>query len=82
MIDPQDLPLDEMSLGPKAQPSTPHPHLGTCVPAENIPAAFNAATARYKMRHPRLHVESIAVQEMSDDYADPTFVSLLDAVVA
>jgi hypothetical protein len=25
-------------------------HLGTCVPAENIPAAFNAATARYKIK--------------------------------
>lgn len=55
--------------------------LGTCIPADNIPAAFNAATARYKMRHPLLHVETTAVEEMADAYVDPGFVRLLDAVV-
>ena len=32
--------------------------LGTYVPAENVPAAFETATARYKTRHPRLQVNS------------------------
>jgi hypothetical protein len=40
--------------------------LGAYVSAENIAEAFNTATARYKMRHPRLHVETIAAQEMAD----------------
>jgi hypothetical protein len=40
---------------------------GTYVPAENIAAAFETATARYKARHPRLHVETIAVQEMTEE---------------
>ena len=40
--------------------------LGVYVSAENIAAAFNTATARYKMHHPRLHVETIAAQEMAD----------------
>jgi hypothetical protein len=39
--------------------------LGTYVSAENVAAAFKTATARYKTRHPRLHVETIAVQEMA-----------------
>jgi hypothetical protein len=49
-----------------------HRRLGTFVPAENVAAAFKRATARYKTRYPRLHVETIAVQEMADEYADPT----------
>ena len=41
--------------------------LGTYVCAENIAAAFEAATLKYKTRYPRLHVEAIAVQEISAD---------------
>ena len=40
---------------------------GTYVPAENVAAAFETATARYKTRHPRLHVETIAVQEIAEE---------------
>jgi hypothetical protein len=42
--------------------------LGTYVSAENVPGAFKTAADRYKARYPRLHVETIAVQEMADDY--------------
>jgi len=42
--------------------------LGTYVPAENVAAALETATARYKMRHPRLHVETIAVQEIAEEH--------------
>ena len=45
--------------------------LGAYVPAEDVEGAFTTATARYKMRHPRLHVETIAVQEMTARYVDP-----------
>ena len=38
--------------------------LGVYVSAENIAAAFDTATAKYKMRHPRLHVVALAAQEM------------------
>jgi hypothetical protein len=41
--------------------------LGIYVPAENVAAAFETATARYKTRHPRLHVETIAVQEIAEE---------------
>ena len=41
--------------------------LGTYVSAENIAAAFEAATLKYKTRYPRFHVEAIAVQEISAD---------------
>ena len=44
--------------------------LGTYVRAQNVAAAFETATISYKMRHPRLHVETIAVQEMADEYVD------------
>jgi len=40
---------------------------GTYVPAENVVAAFETATARYKTRHPRLRVETIAVQEIAEE---------------
>ena len=42
--------------------------LGTYVPAANVAAAFVAAAAKYKRRHPLVHVETIAVQEMAGDY--------------
>jgi hypothetical protein len=42
--------------------------LGTYVPAEDVAGAFETARARYEMRHPRLHVETIAVQEMAAEY--------------
>jgi len=42
--------------------------LGAYVSAENIADAFKTATDRYKARHPRLRVETIAVQEMADEY--------------
>ena len=42
--------------------------LGTQVSAENVAAAFEAATFKYKMRYPRLHVETIAVQEIADEH--------------
>ena len=42
--------------------------LGVYVSAENVPGAFATAAAKYKRRHPRRHVETIAVQEMADDY--------------
>ena len=44
--------------------------LGTYVSAENVAAAFEAATFKYHARHPRLHVETIAVQEIAEEYAD------------
>jgi hypothetical protein len=47
--------------------------LGTCVSAENVLGAFKTAAARYKTRYPRLHVETIAVQEMADDYVTGTW---------
>lgn len=50
--------------------------LGVHVSAENIAAAFDTATAKYKMRHPRLHIEAIAAQEMADGTLDPAFVLL------
>ena len=34
--------------------------LGTYVRAEDVAAAFETATIKYKTRHPRLHVETIA----------------------
>jgi hypothetical protein len=40
--------------------------LGMCVPAENAAVAFETVTARYRTRHPRLHVEIIAVQEIAE----------------
>jgi len=36
----------------------------------NVAAAFVTAAAKYKRRHPLLHVETIAVQEMAGDYMD------------
>jgi hypothetical protein len=42
--------------------------LGAYVSAEDLASAFKAATHKYKTRHPRLHVETIAVQEMVDEY--------------
>ena len=44
--------------------------LGTYVPAMNVAAAFVTAAAKYKRRHPLVHVETIAVQEMAGDYVD------------
>ena len=52
--------------------------LGACVSAENVPGAFKMAAARYKRRYPRLHVETIAVQEMADDYLDESRRALGD----
>jgi hypothetical protein len=43
-------------------------HLGVYVSAENVPGAFAMAADKYKRRHPRRYVETIAVQEMADDY--------------
>ena len=40
--------------------------VGVYVSAENIAAAFETATAMYRTRHPRLHVENIAVQEIAE----------------
>ena len=45
--------------------------LGTYVSAENVPAAFEAATFKCQARHPRLHVETMAVQEIAAEYAAP-----------
>ncbi len=56
--------------------------LGTYVRAEHVAAAFETTTARYKARHPRLHVETIAVQEIAEEYVDPARVSLIDAAIA
>jgi hypothetical protein len=39
--------------------------LGTYVPAVDVAAAFVTAAAKYKRRHPLVHVETIAVQEMA-----------------
>jgi len=50
--------------------------LGVYVSAENIAAAFDTATAKYKSRHPRLHVEAITAQEMADGSLEPAFVLL------
>jgi hypothetical protein len=47
--------------------------LGTYVPAVDVAAAFTTASAKFKRRHPLLHVETIAVQEMAGDYADRRF---------
>jgi hypothetical protein len=47
--------------------------LGTYVPAVNVAAAFVTAAAKYKRRHPLVHVETIAVQEMAGDYVDRRF---------
>lgn len=47
--------------------------LGTYVPAVNVAAAFVTAAAKYKRRHPLLHVETIAVQEMASDYVGRRF---------
>ncbi len=44
--------------------------LGTYVSAENVAAAFETATFKYQARHPRSQVETIAVQEMANEYAD------------
>ena len=55
---------------------------GTYVHAENVAAAFETATARYKTRHPRLHVETIAVQKIAEEHMDPARVSLLDESIA
>jgi hypothetical protein len=44
--------------------------LGTYVSAENVAAAFESATFKYQARHPRSQVETIAVQEMDNEYAD------------
>ena len=44
--------------------------LGTYVPAVDVAAAFVTAAAKYKRRHPLVHVETIAVQEMAGDYVD------------
>ena len=35
---------------------------GTYVSAESVAAAFEAATFKYQARHPRLHVETVAVR--------------------
>ena len=43
--------------------------LGTHVSAENIAAAFEVATSKYKTRYPRSYVETIAVQEIADKHA-------------
>jgi hypothetical protein len=43
--------------------------LGTLVSAENVAAAFEAATFKYRTRYPRLHVETIAVQEIVEEHA-------------
>ena len=43
--------------------------LGTHVSAENVAAAFEAATWKCKTQYPRLHVEAIAVQEIADEHA-------------
>jgi hypothetical protein len=43
--------------------------LGTYVPAVDVAAAFVTAATKYKRRHPFVHVETIAVQEMAGDYA-------------
>jgi hypothetical protein len=48
---------------------------GTYVPAENVAAAFEEATARYKTRHPRLYVETIAVQEVPEEHVDAALVT-------
>ena len=53
--------------------------LGTYVSAENIAGAFETARARYKMRHPRLQVQTIAVQEMAAEY-DAWLVELLTSI--
>jgi hypothetical protein len=53
--------------------------LGTYVPAEEIAGAFETARARYKMRHPRLQVQTIAVQEMAAEY-DARLVELLTSI--
>jgi hypothetical protein len=42
--------------------------LGTYVPAIDVAAAFVTAAAKYKRRHPLVHVETIAVQEMTGEY--------------
>jgi copper(I)-binding protein len=42
--------------------------LGTYVPAADVAAAFVTAAAKYKRRHPLIHVETITVQEMAGDY--------------
>ena len=42
--------------------------LGTYVPAVDVAAAFVTAAAKYKRRHPLVHVETIAVQEMAGDH--------------
>jgi hypothetical protein len=52
--------------------------LGAYVSAENIAAAFDTAAAKYKMRHPRLHVEAIAAQEIADGSVDPAIALLLE----
>jgi hypothetical protein len=46
------------------------------VTAENISGAFKTATDRYKARHPRRRVETIAVQEMADEYFNGTWRTL------
>jgi hypothetical protein len=43
--------------------------LETQVSAENIAAAFDAATFKYKTQYPRFYVETIAVQEMAGEHA-------------
>ena len=45
-----------------------HRQLGTNVSAENVAAAFEAATFKCKTWYPRLHVETIAVQEIADEH--------------
>ena len=56
--------------------------LGVYVSAENIAAASDTATAKYKMRHPRLHIEAIAAQETADGTLDLAFVLLRELAVA
>jgi hypothetical protein len=46
-----------------------HRQLGTHVSAENVAAAFEAATFKCRKQYPRLHVETIAVQEIVDEHA-------------
>ena len=51
------------------------------VPAEDVVRAFKTATARYKMRHPRLHVETIAAHGDGRWAVDPAFVLLCEPLV-
>jgi hypothetical protein len=46
-----------------------HSQLETQVSAENAAAPFEAATWKCRTRYLRLHVETIAVQEIVDEHA-------------